>query len=277
MRADLHIHTTASDGCWPAERVVAEVKARSIGLFAVADHDTVGSVPAAEALAREAGLAFLRGVEVSAWLGGHMFHILAYGFDPENSTFSVLLRENEVRWRQGSDDVIHYLIASGHAIELEDYAAYDYDPRRGGWKAFNYLFDRGFCTDLRDYMENLETEMPVAFSSFPHPAEAVASIREAGGVPILAHPGASLRDTGVTEEALCQFLDFGVAGLECYSINNDEAATDFCLGFCARHDLLVTGGSDSHGGFVGRQLGVPPLTSLTCGWGNWRSGLCVDG
>ena len=62
MRTDLHIHTTASDGCWTPERVIVEVQARAIELFAIADHDSVASVSRAEALAREAGLAFLRGV-----------------------------------------------------------------------------------------------------------------------------------------------------------------------------------------------------------------------
>ena len=78
-------------------------------------------------------------------------------------------------------------------------------------------------------------------------------------MPILAHPGASLDHTAVTEEALSPFLDYGIAGLECYSCYHNEATTRFCLDWCARHDLLVTGGSDCHGGFVGRELGVPAV------------------
>lgn len=265
MRADLHIHTTASDGCWPPERVVAEVKARAIGLFAVADHDTVASVRPAEALACEAGLAFLCGVEVSTWLDGRLFHVLAYGFDVDNPAFAALLRENEARLSQASDDVIHNLIASGHPIDPDDYLAYEYDRTRGGWKVFNYLLERGFCTGVRDYFDNLETETPASILSFPHPAEVIATIREADGIPILAHPGASLRHEGVADklhpmdETLQLFLGFGIAGLECYSCVHDEATTRLCLDWCARHDLLVTGGSDSHGGFVGRELGIPAV------------------
>jgi len=81
MRADLHIHTTASDGCWIPEQVIAGVLAEGIGLFALADHDSVGNVARAESLARQNGLAFLRGVEVSTTLDGGMFHILGYGID----------------------------------------------------------------------------------------------------------------------------------------------------------------------------------------------------
>ena len=73
----------------------------------------------------------------------------------------------------------------------------------------------------------------------------------------MAHPGGSMRREGISEEKLDRFLGFGIAGLECYSPYHDEATTRFCLDWCARHDLLVTGGSDCHGGFVGREVGVP--------------------
>jgi predicted metal-dependent phosphoesterase TrpH len=258
MRADLHIHTTASDGCWPPERVVAEVESRSIGLFAIADHDTVDNVHQVEALAREAGLAFLRGVEITTGLdGNHFLHILGYGFDMSNSPFRTFIRENRARLKQASDEMIHNLIAAGYPIDLDDYSTYDYDRTRGGWKSFNYLLDRGFCTGLRDYFEDLDTHTPAYYATLPHPAQAIAAIRKANGVPILAHPGASLRNVGVSEETLQPFLDLGIAGLECRHIYNDEATTRFCLDWCARHDLLVTGGSDCHGGFAGRELGVP--------------------
>ena len=259
MRTDLHIHTIASDGRWTPERVVAEVQSRGIGLFAIADHDSVASVLPAESLAREAGLAFMHGVEVSTLLDGHLFHILAYGFDMDDLPLATLLRENRARLDQSNEDTIHCLIAAGYEIDLDDYAAYEYDPTWGGWKALNFLIDRGFCADVRDYVRNLRTRLSTEWPPFPHPAEAVAAIREAGGVPILAHPAVSLRDEGVSEKTLHPFLDFGIAGLECYSHYHDETTARFCLNWCDCHDLLITGGSDCHGGFVGRELGVPAV------------------
>jgi len=257
MRTDLHIHTVASDGCWTPERVVVEAQALGIGLLAIADHDTVASVSPTEALAREAGLAFLHGVEVSTLLDGHIFHILAYGFDLDHPALVSLLCENKARLTRTSDEVIHRLIAAGYEIDLDDYLTYEYDRSRGGWKALHFLVDRGFCTGLRDYYGNLVANLSIGRPSFPRPAEAIAVIREAGGVPILAHPGMSLHHVGIVAETLRPFLDFGIAGLECYSQYHDAATTRFCLDWCARHDLLVTGGSDCHGGFVGRKLGVP--------------------
>ncbi|MEA3340800.1 MAG: PHP domain-containing protein [Chloroflexota bacterium] len=257
MRADLHIHTIASDGCWPPEQVVAEVKSRSIDLFAVTDHDTIASVPAAEALAREAGLAFLRGVEVSASLDSHLFHILAYGFDPESPVLTALLRENRAKMEEFNGDIIHALIGASYPIDADAYAAYEYDPTRGGWKGLNFLIDARLCTGVRDFFDNLMAGLSLEMPTFPHPAKVVSAVREAGGAPILAHPGMSLRHVGVTDETLRPLLESGISGLECYSQYHDQSTIRSCLDWCTRHDLLVTGGSDCHGGFVGREVGVP--------------------
>jgi predicted metal-dependent phosphoesterase TrpH len=107
-------------------------------------------------------------------------------------------------------------------------------------------------------MQNLDAGSSAVFQTFPHPAEVIAIIRSAGGVPILAHPGVTLRETGLTDEALQPLLEAGIAGLESYYIYHDEMTTQFCLDWCARHDLLVTVGSDCHGGLVERELGQPP-------------------
>jgi predicted metal-dependent phosphoesterase TrpH len=260
MRADLHIHTTASDGCWPPERVVAKVEAHSIGLFAVTDHDTTDNVELVEALAQRAELAFLRGVEVSTRLNGTLFHILAYGLDLDNPTLNALLHKSRSGLDQAGEESIRNLMAVGYPVDLDDYLSYDYERTRGGWKSLNYLLDRGICKDINDYFGNPDIQSPSALCPFPHPAEAIAAIREANGVPVLAHPGATLRDVGVTAETLQPLLDLGIAGLECYHRYNDETTTLFCLDWCTHHDLIVTMGSDCHGGLVNRELGYPPTT-----------------
>jgi predicted metal-dependent phosphoesterase TrpH len=260
MRADLHIHSTASDGRWPPERLVAEITAHAIGLFAVTDHDTIGNVEQVEALARGSGLGFIRGVEVSTWLDEHYVHILAYGFEMASPVLSTLLHENREKMLRSNQEVIHRLIARGHAIDMDDFEAYEYDRTRGGWKALNFLIDRGFCTGVRSYLDDLKIGPLSIHRTFPHPVKAIAAIQEAGGVPILAHPGATWTGNGgVNEAALSPLLDAGIAGVECYHRHNDQATTQFCLDWCARHDLITTVGSDCHGGLVDRELGFPPV------------------
>ncbi|MBN1177643.1 MAG: PHP domain-containing protein [Anaerolineae bacterium] len=258
LRTDLHIHTTASDGRWHPQEVVAHVLEEGIGLFAVIDHESVGSVEAAAALAREAGLAFLNGVEISALFEGSVFHILGYGIDPRHAGLLDLLEANKARMNWINEEVLRRLIAAGYPVSLAEYEAFEYDLSRGGWKALNYLIDKGVCQGAQDFFTRLFVDpfRPPA-PDFPPVPEVVDAVRAAGGVPILAHPGGSLRHVGVRGETLAPFRALGVTGLECYSSYHDAQTTAVCLDFCARHDWLVTGGSDCHGGFVGRPLGVP--------------------
>jgi hypothetical protein len=260
LRADLHIHTTASDSRWTPRQVVEGCLAEGIGLLAVTDHDTMDAVLETEALAMEAGIAFLRGVEVSTIVQGLVLHILGYGIDPHDPLLVGVLRDNDRKLRATDDGDIRALIGLGYDIDYDDYLSYTYDRTRGGFKSLNYCIDLGICSDAYDYFGRIRAQLKHTWPDFAHPHEAVRAIRGAGGVPILAHPGASLKDVGgVTEEALASVLDLGIAGIECYSQYHDAPTTTLCVDFCWQHDLLVTGGSDYHGGFVGRQLGVPVI------------------
>ena len=84
MRADLHIHTTASDGTWDPGQVVKAVCAAGIEFFAVTDHDSVANVAETKKLAADTGLGFITGVELNSTKDGHNYHILGYGIDIEN-------------------------------------------------------------------------------------------------------------------------------------------------------------------------------------------------
>ena len=258
MRADLHIHTTASDGCWTPEEVIDQLQDVGIELFAIADHDTVAHVLPTADLAQAAGLSFLPGVEISAQLGERTIHILGYGIDPECAGLNRLLEENTARLEWVNEETLRLLARAGQPVDMGAYATYETDPSRGGWKALNYLIDQGVCRDVHEFMTHLYVgDFRPAPPDFPHPAQVCTTIRAAGGLPVLAHPGATLRDQAVDAAALRPFLAFGVAGVECISHAHDEATTAACRAFCQRHDLLVTGGSDCHGGFAGRRLGIP--------------------
>ncbi len=265
MRTDLHIHTTASDGRWTPERLIAGVLAEGIELFAVTDHDTVDNVLSTEALAREAGLAFLRGVEISTTATEHgngLFHILGYGIDPTHPELLPRLDENRLKLEGTDDDDIRQLIKMGYPINWEEYEAYTYDRERGGFKSLNFMLDKGLCADVRAFFNDIRAKLNHRWPTFLTPAEAVALIRAAGGVPVLAHPGMSLEHTGgVHAETLAPFLEAGIAGIECYSQYHDAETTAACIAFCRQHGILITGGSDYHGGFVNRKLGHPVVDS----------------
>ena len=259
MRVDLHIHTTASDGRWTPEQVITGIQKTGIGLFAIADHDAVSNVIPTENLARQHNLAFIRAVEISTTTGGHMYHILGYGIDPSYPPLVTALVHNTAKLMETDNGDIQQLIALGYPIDYADYETYDYDRTRGGFKSYNYLLDHGFCTDTHDFFENVRSLLGHKWPEFIHPREATRLIREAGGVPVLAHPEANL-EGGVTPAGLDAFAEYGIAGVECYSQYHNATITARCVAWCRQHHAAITGGSDYHGGFVGRQLGVPVVT-----------------
>jgi hypothetical protein len=258
LRADLHLHTTASDGRWPPRQLIDELVRAGIGLFAVTDHDSLASLAETTGVVHGSGLRFLPGVELSTRLNGQLYHLLGYGFDPGDEVLQAFVQANNARLAQSSDDAIHVLMEAGHPISLDGYDTYTWDRRRGGWKALNFLIDQGLCRDVRHYFDDLFGEIAHPQAAFPPPEEAIAAVQGAGGLVILAHPGAAFCN-GVGTQHLDQLVEMGLSGVECYSFHHDAAMTQSYLDYCRRRDLLITGGSDCHGGFAGRALGVPPV------------------
>jgi predicted metal-dependent phosphoesterase TrpH len=260
MRVDLHIHTQASDGTWTPAQLVEAVHAADIGLFAAIDHDSINSVAECEALALKSGLRFLRGVEISTTMKGNLYHMLAYGIDPANEGLRRLLAANQKQHDVTDLECLRLLQRDNFPVDLAAFEAYENNLARGGWKSLNFLIDQGICRDGDDFLSRLfGKHRPMPFPEFPAPAEVIPIVVGAGGVPILAHPGAQW--IGITDEVLEDFRQLGLRGLECYTIYHNAAMTQRFLDWCRRHDMLITGGSDCHGDFVlERKLGFPPVT-----------------
>lgn len=255
MRVDLHIHSTASDGRWSPEQLIHNVRQAHIDLFAIADHDTMANVLAVEAATHGNGLGFIRAVEISTMLNGHGFHIVGYGIAPDHPELLCVLSENRDKMERVDRQSIDRLIGAGYNISHEEYEAYKDDPSRGGWKALNLFIDRGFCSDVKDFFDRLFTgKLALTMPGFCPTEKAIRVIHDAGGKAICAHPAHSARHDPTHLDRL---VEQGLDGLECHSPYHDQATIQRLVEYCQRRDLLVTAGSDCHGGFVDRALGQP--------------------
>lgn len=257
VRVDLHLHTTASDGCWSPEQLIDKVKQKGIGLFAVTDHDSLGGLAESAQRVRGTGLQFLPGVEVSSQLRGQVYHLLGYGFDPGHPELVEFVAENNALLNNTNDEIMRRLAAAGWPISLDEYDAYSWDRHRGGWKSLNYLLDHGVCRDVPGY-NRLLGEITHPEPGYPSPDQVSAAVQQAGGKVILAHPGVYFH-SHLDVQLLDQLVEMGIQGLECYTVHHDQASTERFLEYCRDRNLLITGGSDCHGGLVGRSLGEPPV------------------
>lgn len=258
MRADLHIHTTASDGTWTPEELLREARRVGLGVFAVTDHDSVANVERAGSLARAAGLKFLPAAEICATKEDLSLHILGYGIDIHNKHLLELMRHNENLLEQKDVDSIRLLQRDGWPVDGAEFAAYAYDRRRGGWRALAYLEDKGLCSGVNDFFQRIFTpEHELGFPEFPPVAQVADAIHAAGGVALCAHAASGFHGPGL-ERVMDLLRAEPLDGFECFHSGHSAEGTERLLRHCRKHGLLVSGGSDCHGTFVpGRNLGEP--------------------
>lgn len=118
---DLHIHTTASDGTWNPENLVKNILSEGIKIFAVTDHDSLDNLFSTSQYARDAGLFFIPGVEITVSQNNLNYHILGYGIDTECDKLREIIIQNRVFTEDGHKESINYLTKKGYSVSLKEY------------------------------------------------------------------------------------------------------------------------------------------------------------
>ncbi len=253
MRIDLHTHTTASDGLLSAGALIAEAGARSVHLLAVTDHDTTASVDEAVRAGGEAGIEVWPAVELSCDVEAGEVHVLGYFVDHHLEWFQALLeRLREGRFHR-AERMVERLVELGAPItfaRIEELAAGGAVGRphvaralvEAGWvRDVAEAFDRYIGRNGPAYVERLKVT----------PADAVAIIRNAGGLAVLAHPGWAQGD-GLVPDLVAAGLD----GIEVYYPDHSPALVEHYTGLARHHGLLITGGTDFHGGTLATRVSL---------------------
>lgn len=261
MQIDLHIHTCASDGTWRPMDLINEAKKIGLGGLAVTDHDLTDNVLETERLAKEAGIKFIRGVEINSTKNNLNFHILGYDLDIQNKILQELLAYNKDLLFQKDVDSIVQLEKQGWPVSRTEFMTYKYNRTRGGWESLAYLEDKGLCVDVNDFFKRIFTaEHNLDFPNFPSIEEVINTIHLSGGLAICAHAASEFHGPGL-ENVLEILGNEKFDGYECFHSNHTNEDSINLLNFAQRNNLFTTGGSDCHGDFVpSRKLGQPYIT-----------------
>lgn len=246
---DLHTHSTASDGQYTPSALAALVKERGAEVWALTDHDTTDGVREAMAAGKRLGLRVIPGIELSA-REYHTFHILGYGYDPDDPGLAELC----ARMKQSRDErslrMIAYLGENGMPLtlrEVEDIAGGEVVGRphfaqamaaRGYVKSNREAFDRWLDTD--EFHARVERVKPSA-------RECVETIKAAGGRVSLAHPYQIGVDGGALEAVVRELKGCGLDAIECYYPKYTPEQQALYLRLAEQYSLRLTGGSDFHG------------------------------
>jgi predicted metal-dependent phosphoesterase TrpH len=246
---DLHSHTTASDGKLAPRELVALAARHGVTTLAVTDHDsTSGIAEARAAAAAHPGLTIVPGIEINCDVDGSEIHVLGYFIDLEAGWFQEFLNEQRAERVARVHRVLEKLAALNVFIDADDVFSLVQEGSAGRPHIAQAMVHRGYVRTVQEAFDRyLKTGGP---ASAPRrrlePAQAVAVIRKARGVPVLAHPGLANRDPMIGP-----LVDGGLLGIESYYPEHSAAQTQVYLDLCRRHGIVATGGSDFHGKGVG--------------------------
>lgn len=252
MFVDLHIHSYFSDGAQTPEQAARTCRDNGVGLAALCDHNSWLGYERFAAACGDLGVVPLRGAEFDChWEGKHL-HILAYRFCPTPELAEIAHRCRELLL-QMSVDLIAKMAKQYPALSVKEYNSFRYDALKGGWAGLHYLLQKGVTKTLSEGM-SFYREYGLDYASYPFPAasEVIAAIRNADGIPILAHPCAYFAGCELKPlyEAYNALAALGIQGIETYYPGQDAVMTLRTRIYCERCHLLMTSGSDSHGLFA---------------------------
>ncbi|MFZ2988031.1 3',5'-nucleoside bisphosphate phosphatase [Ideonella sp.] len=249
LNADLHSHSTFSDGSLSPAELAARAHAGGVALWSLTDHDEIGGQAEARAAAERLGMAYVTGVEVSVTFAGETVHILGFDFDPLNPALVEGLHQLRAGRNARARAMGDSLAEAGIPGAYEGAVAYAANPELVSRTHFGrFLVDQGHCSSMHEVFQRYLKEGKPGFVNhrWAGLGEALGWITGAGGVAAIAHP-ARYRFTPTEEFALFgEFQAHGGRAVEvtCGSHFPDEVTR--YAGMAAEFDLLASRGSDFH-------------------------------
>lgn len=258
---DLHTHSSYSDGLLSPAALVAEAAARGVRFLGLTDHDTVAGIPEAQQAGAELGVEVIPGVELSTALAsGEDIHLLGYFVDPSHPELLAGLAAFAAARQERAARILARLREIGIALDEDEVYALSGHGTIGRPHIARALVAAGHAADLSDAFSRLIGRNKPAYIPRPRvdPRDAIALVKAAGGVPVLAHPFSP----GGVEGVLDRLVPAGLQGMEVDYGEYTESDRATLRQIASRRGLIATGGSDFHGPGVGnpaRVLGGPPV------------------
>ncbi len=245
QRADLHVHTTASDGTLTPEEAVHEAARAGLYAIGIADHDSVDGIDRALAVAEDAGVVVVPGIEINTDVEKDELHILGYFVDHHSPVFREHVGKLKACRFDRGKAIVEKLNAVGVNISFQRVKEIADDASIGRPHVARAIVEAGYTGSINGaFGKYLIRGMPGYVERYKlTPVEAVKIVLEAGGVPVLAHPGHGK----MAEPMLPELIEAGLRGLEAYHTDHDPKARKRFARMAECLGLIATGGSDSHG------------------------------
>ena len=243
-RYDLHVHTTASDGVYSSQEIIAMAKAAGLAGIAITDHDTMAGVAAAQHWGQAAGLTVVPGVELSTMHESAEIHILGYYLSDQIDW----VQEKLINLQSGRltriTRMVDKLLEYGCRLSIDEVMVLAGAGSVGRPHVAQALLNKGYVSSVQEAFQKYIGRGRPAYIDREKfsPEDAVSFVIAAGGIPVIAHPGLAKADFLIKHLA-----ERGLKGIEVYHPDHTPEMAGKYLQMAAEMGLLVTGGSDFHG------------------------------
>lgn len=245
LTADLHIHTTFSDGTDTPKEVVEKASIMGLHTIAITDHDAIDGIEEALKCANNTTVEVIPGVELSSYVEERSFHILGLFIDWQNDWLKENLdffkRQRKVR----GERIVEKLQKLGVKISMKDVLSISGNGSVGRPHIAEALVKVGAVSSFDQSFEiYIGKNRPAYVPKYQlSPAQAAEIIHNAGGVAVLAHPLIS----AANEEQIVQIMSMGMDGIEVYHPKHEDTRIEKLKRMAEENNWLITGGSDYHG------------------------------
>jgi predicted metal-dependent phosphoesterase TrpH len=257
VRADLHSHSSASDGTCPPAEVMSRARAAGLDVIALTDHDTVAGHRQARA-ALPPGLTLVPGMELSCRLDGRSAHLLGYLFDPDEPGLAAECASIRSSRVDRARAMVARLAELGAPVSWEQVTAIAGGGVVGRPHIARALASSGVVASPVDAFSPqwIGTGGRAHVRRYaPDPVRAIGLVRRAGGVTVLAHPRGDARGWLASDQVIADLAAAGLTGIEVDHPDQDRAERERLRSLAADLGLVASGGSDDHGALTGYRIG----------------------
>jgi predicted metal-dependent phosphoesterase TrpH len=259
-KADLHIHTNYSDGLLTPQQVVEYSRRKNLSTISITDHDSVSGVGVTLSLAGSQ-LEVIPGVELSTTYEDIDVHILGYYLDHKAPALVGYLADLQGYRERRAQQIVEKLARHGVTIEYERVRTIAGPGAIGRPHIAAAMQERGFVSTVDEAFNRFIGYRGPCYVPKKEldPRGAISIINEFDGIAVLAHPGVYNCDRLLTD-----ILGCGIEGVEVWHPEHSRSVAEKLLKFAGENGLVVTGGSDCHGGHKGRQVLIGQILLDEC-------------
>ncbi len=244
LKADLHIHTNASDGIMSPCEVVRWSNIKRLRAIGITDHDTVKGIGPALASSSYFGVEIVPGIELSTMYESEEIHILGYYINYKDKWFLSILDEIQDSRSKRAEKIVNKLNELGVNITILEVRALAGAGAIGRPHIARAMIERGYINNIKEAFDKyIGNGCPAYTERYKLSSEeAISVVKNVGGIPVIAHPGL-IKDRA----NIGKVIELGIEGMEVFHPKHDSETIRDMLTVAESKKLLITGGSDCHG------------------------------